>query len=273
MVAVPDAEGVMVALIKAPEIACVRITLALDGHERASSNIPTENKVAVAQSMKTAEVPTVVESHEHEGRVLPKAPIEDPRIREGQEREAALRQRISEMESVLSDVTNQAKESGYADGLTKGLAEGRAKAEEEYGDNLKALAKLVQAGRDSLSSILHDAEPLIADIVFSVVTKMVGDLFQSADARLAAVRHAIGTVEKDEIVSVRMSPEDIKHLREYGDAVPAWASILSVLPLEPDADIGIGGCHVCLKAGQLDARIETQFRRFAQSLKDAVARG
>lgn len=154
----------------------------------------------------------------------------------------------------------QASLKAIEEGFAKGLAEGKRTAEGKYAEALDALAKLAENGRDSVSGLLRDAEEVIGAIVFEAVCKIVGKDLASQEGRFAVVQQVLASAMQEEVVSIRVSPKDCHSLKAQHPA----------LPIEPDDRIELGGCILALKGGSIDGRIETQFRVFAQGLKDAL---
>lgn len=168
--------------------------------------------------------------------------------------------RIKEQLAVQQAALKEAEAKAVAEGFAKGLAEGKQTGEEKYSAALVALSTLVENGQDSVSGLLRDAEQVIGAIVFEAVCKIVGKELANSEGCSAVVQQVLAKAIQEEIVSVRVSPKDCQTLRAG----------LPVLPVESDDRVELGGCILALKGGSIDGRIETQFRAFAQSLKDAL---
>lgn len=165
----------------------------------------------------------------------------------------------------------EAEARAVSEGFAKGLAEGRQTGEEKYSAAVQSLAALVDSGKQSVAQLLHESEDVIAAIIFEAVCKIVGKELSTLEGCAAVVRQVVAKASHEEVVSVRVSPRDYERLKDRIARPDApWAEQLASLPLELDDRVELGGCILSLKDGSIDGRIETQFRTFAQSLKDAA---
>lgn len=196
--------------------------------------------------------------------------------------EAVYQRLMDEHEARLESLCAQAREeayaAGYAEGERSGLAVGMERGMEQgveqgraaYAEAVSALEQIAHAGRDALVAELDQLEPVIAEIVFQVVCKIVGDALCTPEGTLAVVKAVLANTKRSEIVGLKLSPRDLTLLLEHAQEIGLEAERLQAFGLEADESIELGGCIVQLKGGHIDGRIETQFRAFAQSLKDAA---
>lgn len=160
----------------------------------------------------------------------------------------------------------EARQQAAREGFEKGLNEGHEAARSDQQESLAAWSALLASGRAEIAELLVEAETLIAAVVFESVCKIVGRQLPSAEGCAAVVREVLARVGREEVVSVRVSPADHAML----EATAGSGIDIEGVLIEPDEGIELGGCVLSLKAGSIDGRIETQFRQFAQSLKDAA---
>lgn len=162
------------------------------------------------------------------------------------------------------------REKAVADGFLQGLAEGRNVGAAEFSGAVDALQRMVDSGKASVMTLLEDTEEVIGAIVFEAVCKILGKQLVRPETCAAMVSEMLSRVRQEDIVAVRVSPRDHEQIRLADpDSVPGLAE-LSGYSIEPDDRIELGGCILKLQGENLDARIETQLRAFAQSLKDAA---
>lgn len=261
----------METLIKSPAINEHALDLLPQrGHEDKAAPRPIVNPPAAASSpSKPAAAPAAADVP-----VPPKAPApahETPTESAPAATAAAERQRqelLEAQQAALQAAEARAVEEGFA----KGLAEGRQVGEKEYADAIRALVALVEKAQASFAGLIRESEDVIAAIVFEAVCKIVGQKLATPEGCAAVIEQVLAKTTRDEVVSVRISPDDYRRLTQHasGDAAAPGATRLAALPLEPDDRIELGGCILGLKGGSIDGRIETQFRSFAQSLKDAA---
>lgn len=183
----------------------------------------------------------------------------------------AAESKLKELLQAQQASLKEAEAKAVSEGFAKGLAEGQRQGEEKYAAAVQALAALIESGKQSVAGLLQESEDIIAAIVFEAVCKIVGKELASIEGCAAAVRQVLAKASTEEVVSVRVSPKDLQRLKDGVASDPDIpGAILASLPLEADDRVELGGCILSLKDGSIDGRIETQFRTFAQSLKDAV---
>lgn len=175
--------------------------------------------------------------------------------------EAEPQSALESNEAKLRLLEETASKAGYEEGFAKGEAEAKAK----YSEALELLNQIIENAKSLELKVLKHAEGLIGEIVFEAVSKIIGDHLSTKEGRLEVVSHAIQGVALSEIVKIKISPQDLAHLRSITD------SELANLPCEADTSIELGGCVIELVDGKIDARIEAQFRLFAQSIKEAAS--
>lgn len=183
--------------------------------------------------------------------------------------EARLQEWLKEHQHLLQEAEERAK----ADGFAKGMAEGLEAGEGKYAVEIQSLSSLVQSAKESLETMLRGLDGVIASIVFEAVCKIVGRELATADGCVAVVRQLISQECANNPLRIRISPADLQRLRESASHRPeaGWVENFLNLPLEADERVELGGCLLDIQDGSsIDGRIETQFRSFAQSLKNAV---
>jgi flagellar assembly protein FliH len=192
--------------------------------------------------------------------------------------ESVYQRLMAEHGARLQEIEEEARKAAYATGYAEGkeagyaagLEEGKQSGEQGYADALQALLELTKAGQKAMRSSLDDTAPVIAEIVFMAVSKIVGATLATQAGVQEVVTTAIEDAKRQEIVAVKISRSDMALLQVHAADLQPGLSALKELGLEVDDSIELGGCIVQLKGGHIDARIETQFRIFAQSLKEAV---
>jgi flagellar assembly protein FliH len=189
--------------------------------------------------------------------------IENEAESSSQTSQQAQQERIKELE-----------ENAMQEGYTKGFAQGELEAQQQYAEILSQMQDLVDACRASITSVVKDSETLMGSIVFEAVSKIVGNALSTTDGCKQVIAQVIRDKTTADILVVKVSPRDFESLHEYGKLLgndaPDSKTQFSALPLEADSSIELGGCIAELKDGRIDGRIETQFRVFAQSIKDIV---
>ena len=195
-----------------------------------------------------------------------------------EDQDAAYRRFMAEHETRLKTLEENTRktayESAYAEGekagYAAGLDQGAKQGAEAYSTAIGVLEEVARAGREAVTSGVVNAEALIGEIVFQVVCKIVGDTLNTPQGVQAVVGEVLTEVKRHEVVALKLAPANLKLLLEHEATLQPQFARLQSLGLEADERVALGGCIVQLKGGHIDARIETQFRAFAQSLKEAV---
>jgi flagellar assembly protein FliH len=189
------------------------------------------------------------------------------------------RQLISQARTSIEEQRRQAqahgREEGYAKGLEEGrqqghqqaLTEARQKFEQQSRETLEALKNLFQQFEQSKDQLLWQAEQHTVELAQAIaekVTRQIGILHPAATTE--NVRAALELAAHRTSIVVRINPAVRAHLEQMqagGDVLPAdWKNI----HFEKDESITPGGCVVETEQGSVDAQIETQLQRIAESL-------
>lgn len=158
----------------------------------------------------------------------------------------------------------EARTAGYA----AGLAEGRAAAAEE---NRLTAAEATQQFSELTGNLKHSleqleqtvAEQLLALAVEIAAQVMRGHLAVREDALLPVVREAIAALPlSHEDMTLRLNPADAANLRRLlGDEFPQDG-----MQIVEDDSISVGGCLLQAGTSEIDARIETRWKRVLETI-------
>jgi flagellar assembly protein FliH len=193
--------------------------------------------------------------------------------------EARVQERLTEYDVKLKQAMDEAHDKGFTQGVTEGRAkglesgeaEGRAQGIAKYQNAIELLDSWQCKANEQLQNIVSDAEEIIGTIVFEAVCKIIGDTLKTREGISAVISTAINGVKHEDILAIQVSPKDFKILSSNDESeLNQDQTRLMELGLEENREIESGGCIVQLKAGRIDARIDTQLRAFAQGLKKAA---
>ncbi|NIA55042.1 hypothetical protein HAV22_15505 [Massilia sp. TW-1] len=157
------------------------------------------------------------------------------------------------VQAELAELRAEAERRGYAVGHEKGEADARRQLQAQI-DRFQGLAaQLVQAR----ATVLADAEDGIVELAFAALCRILGEQAASRDGVHAMVARCAADVREREQVGIRLHPDDVALL---GDGAGHHARISA------DPGIVLGGCIVDSSTGALDARLEIQLARLAETL-------
>lgn len=169
---------------------------------------------------------------------------------------------------------------GHAAGTSAGYAEGFAKGEEEgrKQSTLEARVKLDEIERawtealddfaDKRHRLLVESKQSVIRLAISIAQRVIHRAV-AADERiaLAQVEHALKLIGRPTRVVVLIHPEDGAMVRRALPSISARLGAIEHVVCEEDEAIARGGCVVrTAEGGEIDASLETQVRRIAQTL-------
>lgn len=153
----------------------------------------------------------------------------------------------------LEALRRQAFDDGYRDGRSQAEEDARA----EVAAELEALRALARSVRDGLAQGIVGAEDALVEIAFAAACKVLGRAAASEEGARAMVREAMSEVRSREGVVLRVSP---------GAHAALKAGLAAELEVLADERVSAGGCLIETTGGTLDARLEVQLQRLADTL-------
>lgn len=160
-----------------------------------------------------------------------------------------------------SDRLERLEADAYKAGFAKGEAEGRASGLDQVQplvETLEGLLREMDGFRKRLRQHTeHETVRLALAVAKKILTREAGI---SEDVVLNVVREALRQTEEPEKVLVRLHPEDLEVLRNSSEALAELNDRSDTITLQADSGISRGGCFVETEFGEIDARIEQQFR-------------
>lgn len=204
-----------------------------------------------------------------------------------------LRKRAEEQaEAIVADAREERERlvstgyaEGQAEGAKKGYAEGFAKGEEEgkQESTLAARVKLDEIEKawtealddfaDRRHHLLVECKENVVRLALSIAERVIHRAV-SLDERvvLAQVEHALKLIGRPTRVVVLINPDDGAMVRRALPSISARLGAIEHVVLEEDQSITRGGCVVrTAEGGEIDASLETQIGRIAQTLLPQIA--
>jgi flagellar assembly protein FliH len=157
------------------------------------------------------------------------------------------------VQAELAELRAEAERRGYAIGHEKGEAEARRQLQAQI-DRFQGLgAQLAQAR----AAVLADAEDGVVELAFAALCRILGEQAASRDGVQAMVARCAADVREREQVGIRLHPDDVALLGDVAGHPARFSA---------DPGIVLGGCIVESATGALDARLEVQLARLAETL-------
>jgi flagellar assembly protein FliH len=157
------------------------------------------------------------------------------------------------VEAELAELRAEAERRGYAAGHEKGEADARRELQSRI-ERFQGMAEQLAEAR---AGVLAEAEDGVVELAFAALCRILGEQAASREGVLAMVARCTAGAREREQVGVRLHPDDFALL---GEATAHQARF------SPDPGIALGGCIVDSSTGALDARLETQLARLAETL-------
>jgi len=158
----------------------------------------------------------------------------------------------------------EARASGYEAGFAEGRAAGEQQAREAAEENARQLLSLIE----NLKTSITDLEQTVADQLLSLSIEIASQVTRNAikvnpDILLPLIREAIGALPLHHAhIVLRLNPKDIESVRS---AMGEQFSQLGAQLME-DGTISPGGCMLLAGASEVDATIETRWKRVLEAI-------
>lgn len=163
-----------------------------------------------------------------------------------------------DIEQMYEQAREEGRQAGHAAGYTAGYEEGRAAASTEAGQ-LHAIAQDLQ---QSLTALDDEVAQEVVGLAIAIARQIVGHAVRTQpDAVLHVVREALLQLPHNK-ARVHVHPEDVAILRKHlGEQLEQGHHLL----LE-DPTVRRGGCRLETPSSELDARVETRWRRVIEAM-------
>jgi flagellar assembly protein FliH len=157
-----------------------------------------------------------------------------------------------QIEAITEQARQEGQAQGYAAGYTTGLQQGEQAALAAWQAKQEQLAALLASISTARAHAVEHIDSEFVPVVFSALTKIVGELAFSADFVRAAVRQALQTVRNSEQIIIKAHPADVALLNAEG-LLPHPARISIVAD-----DTITAGCIIETDCGNVDAQLDSQ---------------
>src|SRR3954470_7475237 len=174
--------------------------------------------------------------------------------------QAALKARrlVAAAEAEADRLRDDARATGYAEGL----ALGRSEALAEMTPSVAAAASTLDAVRGLEADACERVESAAVELSLQVAERVVaGSLAVSPERLLDVVRGALRTIIERERVTLLVHPDDLDLMRSSVADVAGSLGGIEHLEVQEERRVGRGGAIVRTSLGEVDARIETKLER------------
>lgn len=158
----------------------------------------------------------------------------------------------------------EARASGYQAGFAEGRLAGEQQAREAAEENTRQLLSLIE----NLKASIADLEQTVADQLLSLAIEIASQVTRSAinvnpDILLPLIREAIGALPLHHAhIVLRLNPKEIEAVRTtMGEQLSQIGA-----QLIEDSTVSPGGCMLLAGASEVDATIETRWKRVLEAI-------
>jgi len=159
------------------------------------------------------------------------------------------------------------KLEAYNKGLEDGMNRGRIQVLQDVGTELKILKGLIE-GADKLKDELYSKiENDVVEIALMIARKIIGEIAEKdRDVVVNSAKEAIKRASDREVLRIRVAPADYDALNKKRSELLQCIDGIKSLLIEVDESVQPGGCLIETNQGDIDARIESQFKVIQGSL-------
>ncbi|MEM6459846.1 MAG: FliH/SctL family protein [Planctomycetota bacterium] len=199
------------------------------------------------------------------------------RLREAAEAKARaiLEDARAEAARITAGAEKVGYEKGHAEGLVEGTEAGRAAGHaealaagaERVEQTTAAFDEVAAAWAEHRAAMHREAREAVLRFAVKFAQRVTHRVVE-VDPAVAAdqVASALSSVLEPTDVRLKVHPDDRASVAEVLPDLLAGLNHLRDVELVDDAEVGRGGCVLCLRGGEVDASIDTQVRRLTELL-------
>lgn len=173
------------------------------------------------------------------------------------------------------DGFQQGEKEGFSKGETQGRAEGKRQAHAEFEEATKTVAPALQAIledlRDRKVSLQAEAEADLLCLAMEIARRVVRrELSVQPDCVVDIARDAIALANERGDLVAHVHPDDLLVLEEQLPALREAFTDLGRVTILADPEMQRGGVRLSARDGEIDMRIEEQFKALERALVGEV---
>lgn len=190
-----------------------------------------------------------------------KTPLKDTKINSFEAMQARLK---AEYETRIKEETTQAYNRGVHEGQTNSVAVNDARIAEA-----KKIFDIIKAELDkSAGQFFDEIEKVATDMSMHLAGKIIGDAVNAVpDIVKANVDKCLALVAGAGEVQIKINPADYDTIKGYLPSLEQKSESRFSFVLDPDRNVGKGGCLVEFEGSVIDGRIETQFQKIREQME------
>ncbi|MFC1559482.1 FliH/SctL family protein [Candidatus Margulisiibacteriota bacterium] len=173
----------------------------------------------------------------------------------------------TDAQNILDQAMSEA-ERIKEDSRVAGLEEAKREAEESASDKVREAIETLNEAVQGRKVIIKDAEAEILRLAIKISEQIIrSEVSLHRDVCLNIVSEAISKVNDREQVIVKVSHDDLDHIKKYKDKIAGLVDGVKSLSIVEDSGIEPGGCVIETNLGYVDARISTKLQAIEEAFK------
>jgi len=164
----------------------------------------------------------------------------------------------------IKSVEEEAYDKGFNQGITEGVQYGKKEIEPLLNKFEDALTELENVRK----RVYQMAEKEAVDLSLAIARKIVGnEISINKNVITNIVREALKKVEGHDSIKIKLNPSEIKIISDAGTEFESVVNCFNKIEFSTDDSISAGGCIIETDIGDIDARIEKQFKVVEDAFK------
>ena len=142
----------------------------------------------------------------------------------------------------------------------------KAEFEKDHKELFVQITQLTQNLEESVPKAFREMEEALAHMACTLTRKLMANIPIDAERIKAVVSEAIGELERDAALQIRIHPEDLSLLSDGIEGTQAKQFDRSEnLRFIPDENLTRGGCYIKTPFGDFDATMESKWARVIEA--------
>jgi flagellar assembly protein FliH len=175
-----------------------------------------------------------------------------------------------ENEKKLEILTQEARESGFQEGMISGKKEVEEKVYQEYKAKIGQVQDLLENAYKEKESIILEAEPFLLELSNAIASQIIKQELESYPDKFVELikQHILRFKEKD-FITICVHPMDFDYIQSQRSHLLAVVNGETEIKIVPDHSVTEKGCIIRTAYGSVDARIDTQIEEIKKVIQDA----
>jgi len=164
---------------------------------------------------------------------------------------------VFKIEQAFEAERRKACREGYEKGHEEGLQEGLAEAQKVAAQLEKAIADAV----NQRASLLEEARLKILELVMQISRKVTFDAVAAdPETTPALINGVIDTLVDRSRLTIKVNPDHLPIVEQNIERFLSGSAAIKEIKIKPDTRVRYGGCFIETPSGDIDARLESQFK-------------